>query len=69
MLPINGAYVERRWPTCYVLITATSDKMPGSLPGVFGPFENDETATLWASEQLPERVIFQIVPVYATVYP
>jgi hypothetical protein len=53
--PIDGS--PRRQPTCYVVHVPAWDEC-------YGPFEDEEQATLWVSELMPNKVIFQIIAVF-----
>jgi hypothetical protein len=58
LLPTNRHTEIRRRPSCWVLL------VPAFGAEAYGPFENADEATLWASGKLPERVLFTVLPVF-----
>jgi hypothetical protein len=47
-------------PGCYVLWVPEWGR-------AFGPFADEDSATLWASQEMPERVLFTVLPLFAKI--
>lgn len=57
---MNLDHNTAREPTCFVLFVP-------ALGEAYGPFETADDGTLWASERLPDRMMFTALPVFDTI--